>query len=395
MHVVLAYSGGLDTSTAIPWLKHQRGADKVTAVLVDVGQDEDLLAAQARGYALGADNVRIVSKTEAMVQQGIAPMLKVGAFYEGSYLLGTAIARPFIADALIEVALECGAQAICHGATGKGNDYLRFEQRIRQQAPGLEIIAPWREWDLKDREGAIEQLKQSGHPIPEKTFTYSTDANLWHTSYEGGPLEDLSNPIPQEIAARMLADGALQLEISFDEGVPCALNGEAMELTPLIKTLNELLSQTGYGWIDLLETRTNGLKSRGLYHTPAGTLLYAARTALNQAMFPKPTLDYLDEQAKLYGKMLYEGAWDHPVRVAIDHAVDHLYKNTQGSLVISICGSQMLIQQRICSPNLFDAALGGFGHMDVWDDSFSDALVYLQRMKYHSKPYPSLQKVTS
>lgn len=393
MHVVLAYSGGLDTSTAIPWLKQTKGAEKVTAVLVDVGQNEDLQGACKRGLALGADAVRIVSKVDEMVEKGVVPMLKVGAVYDGSYLLGTAIARPFIAEALVEVALEVGATAICHGATGKGNDYLRFEQHIRATAPGLDIIAPWREWDLNDRAAAVALLEESGYPVPAKTFTYSMDANLWHCSYEGGPLEDLSGPVPSEIAERMLAGGMAQVEISFKDGVPSALNGQAMNLTQIIQTLNALLDDTGYGWIDLVETRTNGLKSRGIYHTPAGTLLYAARDAVNRLMFPKPTLDYLDEQAVAYGKMIYEGAWDHPLRSAIDHAVDAIYAGTQATVQLAVGGGRVLVQKRVASPNLFDAQLGGFGHMDAWDDSFSDSLVYLQRMKYHSKPYPKLEAV--
>ncbi|MCB1042872.1 MAG: argininosuccinate synthase [Acidobacteria bacterium] len=390
MHVVLAYSGGLDTSTAIPWLKEVKQAEKVTAVLVNVGQNEDLEAASSRAYALGADSVHIVDKIQAMVQDGIAPMLKAGAVYEGSYLLGTAIARPFIADALVEIALQVGAQAICHGATGKGNDYLRFEQRIRHQAPGLAIIAPWREWDLKDRDSALAMLSKTGVDLPTKSFAYSVDANLWHTSYEGGPLEDLTHPVPDEIGSRMLSPGIAHIHIGFKDGLPCSLNGQSMALSEIIQQLNQELATTGYGWEDLVETRTNGLKSRGIYYTPAGTLLYAARTALAQVWFPKPTLDYLDQQSNIYGKMVYEGAWDHPMRAAMDAAIDQIFAGTEGEIHMVIKGAQMLIQKRTCNPSLFDTAMSGFGHMDVWDDSFSDALVFLQRMKYHSKPYPVL-----
>lgn len=386
MKVVLAYSGGLDTSAALPWLKQVRGATRVIAVLVNVGQEDDFPMLEERAYRLGADQVHIVDKRAAMAEQGIAPMLKLGAVYEQDYLLGTAIARPFIADALVEVALESGAGAICHGATGKGNDYLRFEQRVKILAPGLTIISPWREWACNGREEAQTMVAASGVSIPTKSFDYSIDANLWHTSYEGGTLEDLSQPPAPFFIDKMSQEGEAEVTLTWQQGLPTTLNGQAMPLDHMITELNHLLAPTALGWLDLLETRTNGLKSRGIYHTPAGTLLYRARTALNQCWFAKPTLDYVQRMGTEYGRMLYQGLWQHPIQKSMHAAIDALYAETEGTISLRVKGAAVHILTRQATPNLFADQLGGFGHMNQWNTSYSEALVFFQHLQNYSVP---------
>lgn len=384
MRVVLAYSGGLDTSAAIVWLKTVKKV-WVHAVLVDVGQEENLADLQDRAYALGADAVSVVDRRKAMVEQGVFPLLMLGARYEQDYLLGTAIARPFIADALVEAALESGAGAICHGATGKGNDYLRFEQRIKILAPGMAIISPWREWSFEGRDEACELVRQAGVSLPAKAFDYSIDANLMHRSYEGGVLENLQQPLPEFFQEAMTRPGQVDLEIGFSGGLPCSLNGEEQEGLPLMQKLNAWVSQTAFGWLDLLETRTNGLKSRGIYHTPAGSVLHLARTALNRCWFPKPVLDALDEMGRKVGVLVYQGVWQHPLQMAYQTAARELYAETKGSISLRVCGAQALIQSRAASPNLFKQALGGFGHMSQWPSQFSEALVFFQHLQHHSQ----------
>ncbi|CAM2069536.1 argininosuccinate synthase [Sulfidibacter corallicola] len=386
MKVILAYSGGLDTSASVIWLKRVKKFDQVVAVLVDVGQRDDFDALRERALMLGADDVVVVDQKSAMCEQGIAPMLKVGATYEGSYLLGTAIARPFIADAMVEAALETGAGAICHGATGKGNDYLRFEQRIKVLAPGIQIISPWREWACGDREQALALIADTGVSIPAKSFDYSIDANLWHTSYEGGSLEDLSQAPPPFFREEMHKEGVAEVQLVWEKGLPVALNGRDMPLAEMIPALNELLAPTAYGWLDLLETRTNGLKSRGIYHTPAGTLLYEARTALSQCWLAKPSLDFLEGMGQTYGKFLYEGIWQHPVQHAIEAATDALFAETQGTIDLVVKGAKAQVLARTANPNCFASELGGFGHMDSWNAAYSEALVFFQHLKYHSLP---------
>lgn len=391
MRVILGYSGGLDTSCAIVWLKEVKGATEVIAVLVDVGQNENLPELTARATQLGADKVITIDKRTQMTEQGIGAMLKAGAMYEGCYLLGTAIARPFIADALIEAALKYDAQYVCHGATGKGNDYLRFESRIHAVAPQLKIISPWREWQCTSRESALEYVHKKGVKLPPKPFTYSVDANLWHRSFEGGQLEDLSKPVPEELATQMTAIGGAKVALEFKNGLPIALNGQTMAFVDIITALNTTLEKTGFGWLDLLETRTNGIKSRGIYHTPAGTLLYTARKWLVSAHFSGPTLAWMDEQAKLYGKLLYEGQWDHPLLKMLDGAFTELFAGTTGLIEISIQGSQAVVLSRHATPNLFSNELGSFGHMDKWNNSWSEALVQLQQLKWNAKTFPVSQ----
>jgi argininosuccinate synthase len=387
MDVVLAYSGGLDTSAAIVWLKKVRAASKIIAVLVDVGQDENLDALEIRARRLGADIVERVDVQKELCEHGIAPMLRVGATYEKKYLLGTAVSRPFIADAMVKAAAKYKAQYICHGATGKGNDYLRFETRIFSQNPALKIISPWREWQLGGRDEALAFLQESGVVFEMSQFDYSIDANLWHTSFEGGSLEELSNPIPLELLSRMSQAAEVKVTLDWKNGLPTALNGKEMSLQEIILQLNASLENSGFGWLDLVETRTNGLKSRGIYHTPAGSLLYAARDALTSCFFPGPTLAWIEDNAVLYGKLLYEGLAHHPLVKAIDASMTSLFQGTSGEVTLMVKGAQLIVCSRQAFPNHFVPSLGGFGNMQAWDPSVSQALVHLHQLKWNALPF--------
>ena len=393
MKVVLAYSGGLDTSAAILWLKKIKKVQHVSAVLVDVGQDEDLQKNAKNAEKLGADVVRIVDARAPLCQQGIVPMLKAGATYEGTYLLGTAIARPFIADALVDVALEVGATHVCHGATGKGNDYLRFEQRILSRKPDLQILSPWREWQFGGREEAVQFIEEAGLKFETKGFTYSMDANMWHTSYEGGDLENLQLAPPDELISRMNKTGFAKVTVDWKDGAPIAINGQQGPLEVLLPQLNSLISETGFGWLDMVETRANGLKSRGIYHTPGGAALYAARQALLPCYFAGPTLGWIQDNATTYAKMIYEGQWEHPLLLALNAAYDQLFKGTSGKVTLAIQGAQAAVCSREATPNRFSVALGGFGNMREWNAQVSESLVHIQQLKWHSLPYAAMKDV--
>ena len=389
MKVVLAFSGGLDTCATIPWLKNKPEVDEVIAVLVDVGQEEDFKEIEKKALILGADKVEIYNQVHKMADQGLKALVLSQAVYDNTYLLGTAIARPFIADALIDCVEKYDAQAICHGATGKGNDYLRLEQRILAKLPQIKIISPWREWECTGRQDLIEMLKEKGLHFPDETPPYSMDANLWHISYEGGSLEDL-NTLPAFFNKMMQLKGSTEITLDFVAGVPKVLNGQPMPLAKLISTLNTLLYPTSYGWKDIIETRTNGLKSRGIYHTPAGSLLYFAQEKLSQCYFPQPVLQQIKQWSDQLGTMIYHGIWDHPLQQAIVGALEQLYKPTTGSISITISGASAIINERQASPNLFDPEWGGFDSMDSWNSEWSNALIVFQNFKYTGLPMAAL-----
>jgi argininosuccinate synthase len=390
MKVVIAYSGGLDTSAAIVWLKKVKKAQQIDAVLVDVGQKEDLEALSRKALQLGANSVSVVDSKKSLCEKGIAPLLQATAKYENQYLLGTAVARPFIAEAIMKVAQEKNADSVCHGATGKGNDYLRFEQRMLAINPHIQIISPWREWQLGGREEAICFLKESEFSfstLSDNSFNYSQDANLWHTSYEGGTLENLESPPPIELQNRMLQKGSANVKLDWKNGIPIKLNNEELPLQVLIEKLNSELEQTGYGWLDLIETRTNGIKSRGIYHTPAGTLLYAAQASLISCYFSGPVIQWIQENSSIYAKLIYEGHWNHPLLIALNQSLESLYQGTEGSIQFSIMGAQAIIQRRWANPNKFSSQLSSFETMKIWNNQLSESLVHIQQLKWNSHPF--------
>ncbi|HLN81582.1 MAG TPA: argininosuccinate synthase, partial [Thermoanaerobaculia bacterium] len=321
--VALAYSGGLDTSVIIPWLREKYDC-QVVAVVADVGQLDDFAAVERKAIASGAFECRVVDVRDEFIRNYAFPALRAGAIYEGRYLLGTALARPLIARVQVEVARETGCDALAHGCTGKGNDQVRFELTYRALAPELSVIAPWREWTLKSREDEIAYAARCGIPVPVTAAKpYSIDQNLWHTSYEGGVLEDPATPPPDDMfqltvdPAEAPAEPAF-VEIEFESGIPVALNGARRQPAELVASLNALAGAHGVGRIDLVENRLVGMKSRGVYETPAGTVLMAALRDLESLTLDRETHHFRETISPRYAELVYYGLWHSPLRNAFD-----------------------------------------------------------------------------
>lgn len=339
--VVLAYSGGLDTSVIIPYLKDKYGYD-IIAVCVDVGQGDEICGIKEKALKSGAKKIYVEDVTEEFVTDYIYPTLKADAVYEGKYLLGTSFARPLIAKKLVEIAQKEGAKAICHGATGKGNDQVRFELTIKALAPEIRIIAPWREWELKSREEEIEYAQKKGIPIPvTKEKPYSMDRNLWHLSHEGGDLEDPWNE-PKDDLYRMITPPEKAskkpeyVEIEFAKGIPVKINGKEYNPVDTIKELNTIAGRNGVGIADIVENRLVGMKSRGVYETPGGTVLYAAHKELEYLTLDKQTMRFKDIVANKYADLVYEGLWFTTIREALDAFVDKTQENVTGTVKMKL-----------------------------------------------------------
>lgn len=370
--VVLAYSGGLDTSIIIPWLKENYNQCEVVAVAGNVGQADELEGLEAKAIATGASKLYVLDLTDDYVNNYIMPCLKAGAVYE-NYLLGTSHARPCIAKALVEVALAEGADAICHGCTGKGNDQVRFELAIKHFAPNMPIIAPWREWDIKSREEEIDYAEAHGIPLKiSRETNYSKDKNLWHLSHEG---LDLENPAlePQyekpgflELGVSPIAapDQPTYISLQFESGIPVALNGEAMSAKNIILQLNKLGGANGIGLLDLVENRLVGMKSRGLYETPGGTILYKAHSLLESICLDKMTMHEKQKLAITYGELVYNGQWFTPLREALAAFVDSTQRNVTGTVRLKLYKGNV-IPAGIESPySLYSEDIATFGESD-------------------------------
>jgi argininosuccinate synthase len=333
--VVLAYSGGLDTSVIIPWLKETYGCE-VIAMAADVGQGEELKPLRAKAIATGASKIYIEDLRKEFVTDFLWPMLRSGAVYEGQYLLGTSIARPLIAKRLAEIALREGADAVAHGATGKGNDQVRFELTVKALAPRLRIIAPWREWDLASREDCIAYAEARKIPLTvSRKKPYSEDRNLWHISHEGGILEDPAKECPESVYT-MTADPAKApaagqvLRLDFEKGLPVALDGKRMDPLGLVLKLNLVGGRHGVGRVDLTENRLVGMKSRGIYETPGGSILIEAHRALETLTLDKETARVKASLAQKYADLVYNGQWYTPLRQALDAFVDRTQSTASG-----------------------------------------------------------------
>jgi argininosuccinate synthase len=333
--VVLAYSGGLDTSVIIPWLKETYGCE-VIAMAADVGQGEELKPLRAKAIATGASKIYIEDLRKEFVTDFLWPMLRSGAVYEGQYLLGTSIARPLIAKRLVEIALKEGADAVAHGATGKGNDQVRFELTVKALAPQLRIIAPWREWDLASREDCIAYAEARGIPLTvSRKKPYSEDRNLWHISHEGGILEDPAKECPESVytmtadPAKAPASGQV-LRLDFEKGLPVALDGKRMDPLNLVLKLNTVGGRHGVGRVDLTENRLVGMKSRGIYETPGGGILIEAHRALETLTLDKETARVKASLAQKYADLVYNGQWYTPLRQALDTFVAETQKTASG-----------------------------------------------------------------
>ena len=370
--VVLAYSGGLDTSIIIPWLKENYNNCEVVAVSGDVGQGTELDGLEEKAIATGASKLYILDLKEEYVKNYIFPCVKAGAEYE-EYLLGTSHARPCIAKGLAEIAIKEGADAICHGCTGKGNDQVRFELALKALAPEMEIIAPWREWDIKSREEEIEYAEAHNIPLKiNRETNYSKDKNVWHLSHEGLDLEDPANE-PQYlkdgflelgVAPEKAPDEPTYITLHFEKGEPVAIDGEKLSPLALVKKLNELGGKNGIGLLDIVENRLVGMKSRGVYETPGGTIIYKAHELLEMITLDRDTAHYKKLVAEKYGELVYNGMWFSPLREALDAFVNKTQETVTGDVKLKLYKGNVM-NAGVTSPyTLYDENVASFGDDD-------------------------------
>lgn len=367
--VVLAYSGGLDTSIIIPWLKENYNNCEVIAVSGDVGQGTELDGLEEKAIATGASKLYVLDLKEEYVEEYIWPCLKAGADYE-EYLLGTSHARPCIAKGLAEIAIKEGADAICHGCTGKGNDQVRFELTLKAFAPEMAIIAPWREWDIKSREEEIEYAEAHNIPLKiNRETNYSKDKNVWHLSHEGLDLEDPANEpqyakpgfLEMSVAPEQAPDEPTYVTIHFEQGVPTAINGEEMKGLAIVEKLNELGGANGVGLLDIVENRLVGMKSRGVYETPGGAILYKAHELLEMITLDRETSHYKKLVAQKFGELVYNGLWFTPLREALSAFVDETQKTVTGDVKVKLYKGN-IINAGVTSPyTLYDENVASFG----------------------------------
>jgi argininosuccinate synthase len=363
--VVLAYSGGLDTSIIIPWLKETYGCE-VIAMIGDVGQQEDLKAAKKKALATGASSATIEDLREEFLTEYVWPTLRAGAVYEHKYLLGTSMARPVIAKRQAEVALETGADAVAHGCTGKGNDQVRFELAYKAIAPKVKIIAPWREWSINSREDAITYANAHKVPVEQtKANIYSRDRNIWHLSHEGGVLEDPANE-PDEAMWQWVAspqkapDKPAVVEIGFDGGTPVSVNRKKRSAVALLDQLNEIAAEHGVGRIDLVENRLVGIKSRGAYETPGGTLLVTAHRELETLCLDRETAHYSETLSLRYAELVYYGTWFTPQREALDAYFTEAQKRVTGTVGLKLYKGNVSVTKRVSPYSLYRKGLASF-----------------------------------
>lgn len=381
--VVLAYSGGLDTSVIIPWLKENYENCEVIAVCGDVGQGDELDIVYEKALKSGASKCYIVDLKKDFVKDFVWPVIKAGAKYEGKYLLGTSVARPLIAKALVDVAKKEGAQYICHGATGKGNDQVRFEVSIAALSPDTKIIAPWREWDIKSREDAIDYAKEHGIEVPvTKKRPYSMDRNVFHLSHEGG---DLENPENQPIDDLCLIctrpedapDQAEYVTIDFEKGQPVAINGQILEPLALLEKANEIGAKHGIGILDMVENRLVGMKSRGVYETPGGSLLMEAHQLLESLTLDRDTASFKSHIAIKYAQLLYDGLWYTPLKQALDAFIDSTQATCSGQVKLKLYKGNC-IPAGIKSPySLYSEEIATFGEDHVYDQKDAEGFINL------------------
>jgi len=366
--VVLAYSGGLDTSIIIPWLKENYDNCEVVAVSGNVGQADELEGLEEKAIKTGASKLYIEDLNKEFVEDYIYPTLKAGAKYEGKYLLGTSFARPIIAKRIVEIALAEGADAICHGCTGKGNDQVRFELAIKAYAPNMKIIAPWREWDIKSREEEIDYAEAHNIPLKiNRETNYSKDKNLWHLSHEGLDLEDPANEpmydkiLEMGVSPEKAPDKPTYVTIGFEKGVPVSVNGEKMEAVDLVWKLNEIGGANGIGIIDIVENRLVGMKSRGVYETPGGTILYEAHEMLESICLDKETSHFKRIVADKFADLVYNGLWFTPLRESLSCFVDKTQETVTGEVKLKLYKGN-IIPAGITSPySLWNEEIASFG----------------------------------
>ncbi|MDE1514988.1 argininosuccinate synthase [Vibrio sp. dsl-7] len=381
--VVVAYSGGLDTSVIIPWLKENYDCE-VVAFVADVGQgDEELKGVEAKALSSGASECYIVDLKEEFVKHYIYPTLKTGAYYEGKYLLGTSMARPVIAKAQVEIARKVGADALAHGCTGKGNDQVRFEGTFAALAPDLHVIAPWREWDLRSREACLDYLAARNIPCAASlTKIYSRDANAWHISTEGGVLESTWNAPNEDcwvwtVDPEQAPNEAEYVTLQVAHGEVVAVDGEAMTPYNALRYLNQKGAKHGVGRIDIVENRLVGMKSRGCYETPGGTIMMEALRAVEQLVLDKTAFEFREELGIKASHLVYDGRWFTPLRQAVFAAADELAKEVNGEVVIKLYKGQAVATQKRSANSLYSEDFATFGADEVYDQSHAGGFIRL------------------
>jgi argininosuccinate synthase len=377
---VLAYSGGLDTSIIIPWLRENYGCE-VVAMIGDVGQGDDYRALRKKALASGASRVYVEDLRHEFITGYLWKALQAGAVYEGKYLLGTSLARPVLAKRQAEVALSCGADALAHGCTGKGNDQVRFEMAYKALAPGLKVIAPWREWAIKSREDAIDYARQHHIPVPvTKKEPYSRDQNIWHLSHEGGPLETKLGEPPEDAwkltrSPRRAPDRETEVSIGFEKGIPVSVNGRKLDPVRLIDTLNALAGANGVGRTDLVENRFVGIKSHGAYETPGGELLHKAHHELEALCLDRETFHYKQQVALRYAELVYYGQWFTPLREALDAFVAAAQGNVTGVVTLGLYKGNVRVIDRRSPHSLYDISIGGFTMGSDYDQRDAEGFI--------------------
>ena len=370
--IVLAYSGGLDTSIIIPWLKENYNDPEIIAVSGDVGQNDELDGLEEKAIKTGASKLYIADLTDEMVDEVIIPSMKMGASYE-QYLLGTAFARPIIARKLVEIAKAEGADAICHGCTGKGNDQVRFELAIKRFAPNMTIIAPWREWDIKGRDEEIDYAEAHNVPLKiSRETNYSKDKNLWHLSHEGLDLEDPANEpqydkpgfLEMGVSPAMAPDQATYVTLDFEKGWPVAIDGEKMKASDIIRKLNKLGGENGIGLLDIVENRLVGMKDRGVYETPGGTILYKAHQLLEMITIDKDTAHMKSKLAVDFADLVYNGKWFTPLREALSAFADKTQEHVTGSVKLKLYKGNIITSSITSPESLYSENLVTFNESD-------------------------------
>jgi argininosuccinate synthase len=411
--VVLAYSGGLDTSVIVPWLVENYGCE-VVCFCANLGQEEELSGLEEKALASGASKIYIKDLREEFITNYIYPTMLAGAVYEREYLLGTSFARPLIAKKMVEVAELEGADAVAHGATGKGNDQVRFELTVMALNPRLAIIAPWREWHIRSREDALKYAAERNVPVTATIKSiYSRDRNLWHLSHEGGGLEDPWNEPAEEmfqltVSPAEAPDEPEYVEVTFEQGIPKQVNGISMGPVDLVRTLNELGGKHGAGRIDIVENRLVGMKSRGVYETPGGSILYRAHEGLEQLCLDKQTLQYKQMTALKYAELVYNGQWFTPLREAMDAFVAMTQRHVTGVSRLKLFKGSITLVGRKSPYSLYREDYATFGEEDVYNQADAEGFIKLfglpmkvgamldiegsGRSKYHSPDYSAFKR---
>jgi len=390
--IVLAYSGGLDTSIIIPWINENYGMD-VIAMIADVGQGDDLDAVVAKAYDTGAKKAVVLDLREEFLREYVFPTVKAGAIYEHKYLLGTSIARPVIAKHQVLTALAEGADAVAHGCTGKGNDQVRFEHAYQALAPELSVIAPWREWELKSREDCLDYAEAHGIPLAQsREKIHSRDRNIWHISHEGGELEDAGNAPLESTwvwtrSPKDAPDKEESVEIGFDRGAPVAVNGQSLDPVQLVELLNEIAARNAVGRIDIVENRFVGMKSRGIYETPAGTLITTAHRELESLTLEREVAHFKQQIALKYAELVYFGLWFTPLREALDGFVAKTQENVTGSVELSLYKGNVNVAGRASEYSLYSNELSSFTMGESYDQKDAKGFIRILGLPARTQAY--------